>query len=264
VTFGASGRILLLSNEIRLRSNKAMFKSVRGMHPWLKIRGKYKRGRLKSVSKPGRETAPGFSLDGRQRWGARQIFLGMPNTTVRGANYDFCATCDFWTLKRNSCIEGYPSGVCPARPGKPAAGLAQPRDEHGAEPARGRGGKHRQACRPAGRAGQRSRHPHFLRCVEAPSTPVVAPVMCLFGGAAGFAFSQSVQKGGRRLPVNFTFYREPVPPLLFAGRHLFLPCSLQGYRAATHQRRQNAPVCRTQCSMDAACCSLLASFLLLV
>ena len=38
---------------------------------------------------------------------------------------------------------------------RPAAGLAQPRDEHGAEPA---------------------------RFVEALSTPVVAPVMGLFGG----------------------------------------------------------------------------------
>jgi hypothetical protein len=85
VTFGASGRILLLSNETRLRSNKAVFKSG-GMHPWLKIRGKYKRARLKSVSKPGRETAPGFSLDGRQRWGARQIPLGMPNKTYAWCN----------------------------------------------------------------------------------------------------------------------------------------------------------------------------------
>jgi hypothetical protein len=69
---------------------------------------------LESVSKPGRETAPGFSLDGRQRWGAQQIFLGMPNTTMRGATCDFCATCDFWTLKRDSCIKRYPSGVCPS------------------------------------------------------------------------------------------------------------------------------------------------------
>ena len=187
---------------------------------------------LESVSKPGRETAPGFSLDGRQRWGAQQIFLGMPNTTSAWCTCDLCATCDFWTLKRNSCIKRYPSGVCPSparetapgfslrgrgtpqkrlgflgpnaggpkrkrfpaaasphpkpqnqqrseenapsseRPnrksGRPAAGLAQPRDEHGAEPA---------------------------RFVEALSTPVVAPVMGLFGGPAGFAFCQPVQTG---------------------------------------------------------------------
>jgi hypothetical protein len=197
------------------------------MHPWLKIREnsqflgyrvvtrfKYKKARLKSVSKPGRETAPGFSLGGRQRWGAQQIFLEMPNTTSAWCTCDLCATCDFWTLKRDSCIKRYPSGVYPSparetapgfslvgrgapqkrlgflrpqrrgpkrkrflpaasphpnpknqqrseenaaiseRPkrksGRPAAGLAQPRDEHGAEPARGRGGKHCQACRPAG------------------------------------------------------------------------------------------------------------------
>jgi len=45
-----------------------------------------KRARLKSVSKPGRETAPGFSLDGRQRWGARQILLGTPNITYAWCN----------------------------------------------------------------------------------------------------------------------------------------------------------------------------------
>ena len=41
-----------LSNETHLRSNKAMFKSG-GMHPWLKIRGKYKRARLKSKARRG-------------------------------------------------------------------------------------------------------------------------------------------------------------------------------------------------------------------
>src|ERR1700730_12660871 len=35
---------------------------------------------------------------------------------------------------------------------------------------------------------------------------------------AGFAFCQPVQKGDEGLPVNFTFYREPVPLLLFAAR----------------------------------------------
>jgi hypothetical protein len=79
---------------------------------------------LESVSKPGRETAPGFSLDGRQRWGAQQIFLGMPNTTMRGATCDFCATCDFWTLKRDSCIKRYPSGVCPSPARETAPGFS--------------------------------------------------------------------------------------------------------------------------------------------
>jgi hypothetical protein len=52
----------------------------------------------------------------------------------------------------------------------------------------GAAGKHRQACRPAGRGGQRGRHPNFLRFVEALSTPVVAPVMCLFGGRRNLLF----------------------------------------------------------------------------
>src|ERR1700731_1132274 len=65
---------------------------------------------------PGRETAPGFSLDGRQRRGAQQIFPGMANTTMRRATWDPCATCDFWTLKRDSSIKRYPSGVWP-KPG---------------------------------------------------------------------------------------------------------------------------------------------------
>ena len=73
---------------------------------------------------PGRETAPGFSLDGRQRWGAQQIFLGMPNTTMRGATCDLCATCDFWTLKRDSSIERYPSGVCPSPARETAPGFS--------------------------------------------------------------------------------------------------------------------------------------------
>ena len=153
--------------------------------------------------------------------------MGCPTNTSWDAEYNLCVVqlvtsvqlADFWTLKRNSCIKRYPSGVCPSparetapgfslrgrgapqkrlgflrpqrrgpkrkrflpaasphpkpqnqqrseenapiseRPkrksGRPAAGLAQPRDEHGAEPA---------------------------RFVEALSTPVVAPVMCLFGG----------------------------------------------------------------------------------
>jgi hypothetical protein len=33
-----------------------------------------------------RETEPGFSLDGRQRWGAQQILLEMPNTTYAWCN----------------------------------------------------------------------------------------------------------------------------------------------------------------------------------
>jgi len=53
-------------------------------------------------------------------------------------------------------------------------------------------------------------------------------------GAAGFAFCQPVQKGDKGSPVNFTFYREPVPLLLFAAPCWWsAPCSLQGYRVTT-------------------------------
>src|ERR1700730_2239755 len=129
-------------------------------------------------------------------WGPE--VLGCRIQPMRGATCDFFATCDFWTLKRDSCIKRYPSGVCPSparetapgfslrgrgapqkapwvfwastsepqtqsvfwpppprtpnpktsrgmrrmppisespkrKPGRRAAGLAQPRDEHGAE-----------------------------------------------------------------------------------------------------------------------------------
>src|SRR3984893_13565382 len=48
-----------------------------------------------------------------------KYFLGRRIQPMRGATYDFCATCDFWTLKRDSCIKRYPSGVCPSPAGKP-------------------------------------------------------------------------------------------------------------------------------------------------
>jgi hypothetical protein len=125
---------------------------------------------------PGRETAPGFSLDGRQRRGAQQIFPGMPNTTMRRATWDPCATCDFWTLKRDSSIKRYPSGVWP-KPG--------PGNRAGFFIARTRGTC---ADNPASRQGAPCR-PLLLRFVEALNTPVVAPVMCLFGGGGIRFFS---------------------------------------------------------------------------
>ena len=64
--------------------------------------------------------------------------------------------------------------------------------------------------------------------MEALNTPVVGPVIGLFAGG-GILLFVSPFKQVTKVPVNFTFYREPVPLLLFAGA-LFLPCSLQGYR----------------------------------
>ena len=123
ISLGApyGGRILLLSNETRLRSNKAVFKSG-GMHPWLKIRGKYKRARLKSEARAGNPA--GFFIGRTPTMGARQIFLGMPNTTYGAAPCDFCATFDFWTLQRDSCIKRYPSGVCPSPARETAPGFS--------------------------------------------------------------------------------------------------------------------------------------------
>jgi hypothetical protein len=48
-----------------------------------------------------------------------KYFLECRIQPMRGATCDFCATCDFWTLKRNSCIKRYSSGVCPSPAGKP-------------------------------------------------------------------------------------------------------------------------------------------------
>src|ERR1700730_542575 len=45
--------------------------------------------------------------------------------------------------------------------------------------------------------------------------------MCLFGGRRDSLFVNPFKKVTKALPVNFTFYREPVPLLLFAAR----PCS---------------------------------------
>jgi hypothetical protein len=73
---------------------------------------------------PGRETPPGFSLDGRQRRGALQFFLACRIQPVRGATCGFCATCDFWTLKRDSCTKRYPSGVCPSPARETAPGFS--------------------------------------------------------------------------------------------------------------------------------------------
>src|SRR3984893_2563315 len=48
----------------------------------------------------------------------------MPNTTSAWFTCDLCATCDFWTLKRDSCIKRYPSGVCPSPARETAPGFS--------------------------------------------------------------------------------------------------------------------------------------------
>jgi hypothetical protein len=51
-------------------------------------------------------------------------FLGCRIQPMRGATCDPCATCDFWTLKRDSCIKRYPSGVCPSPVRETAPGFS--------------------------------------------------------------------------------------------------------------------------------------------
>ena len=82
ISLGApyGGRILLLSNETPLRSNKAVFKSG-GMHPWSKIRGKYKRARLKSEARPGNRA--GLFI-------GRTPTVGVPNKYFLGCDYNLC------------------------------------------------------------------------------------------------------------------------------------------------------------------------------
>ena len=115
------------------------------------------------MPKPGRETAPGFSLRGGGAPQKRLGFLGpqMPGDPKRKR---FLAAASPHPKPQNQQRneENAPISQRPKRKsGRPAAGLTQPRDEHGAEPARGCGGKHCQACRPAGRGRQRGRHPHL-------------------------------------------------------------------------------------------------------
>src|SRR3984893_18600708 len=147
----------------------------------------YKKISFRSVPKPGRETAPGFSLRGRGAPQKRLWFFEASTSEPQTQSV-------FWpppprtpkSQNQQRSEENTPMSERPKRKsGRPAAGLAQPRDEHGAEPARGRGGKHRQACRPAGRGGQRGRHPHFLRFVEAVNHACCRPCYWPVRGAAG-------------------------------------------------------------------------------
>ena len=62
------------------------------------------------------------------------------------------ATCDFWTVKRDSCIRRYPSGVCPSPAGFPRRALFLVRAEEGWVTAA--------ALRPCGADGSCGKHGH--------------------------------------------------------------------------------------------------------
>src|ERR1700730_14049151 len=63
--------------------------------------------------------------------------------------------------------------------------------------------------------------------------------MCLFGGRRESLFVNPFKKVTKALPVNFTFYREPVPLLLFAAR----PCSCPVVYRVTGPRQQRHNRC---------------------
>src|ERR1700738_1800483 len=155
----------------------------------------------------------------------------MPNTTVRGATCDFCATGDFWTLKRDSCIKRYPSGCVPkpgpgnhagffiartrgtpddgfrspAAAGREARKAATPRMPHPSHlVGRGRERTRQQAVGGAHDCARQGapRRPLLLRFVEALNTPVVAPVMGLFGGRRDSLFVNP-SKSMTKAPCKF-------------------------------------------------------------
>jgi hypothetical protein len=167
----------------------------------------YKKISFRSVPKPGPGNRAGFFI-ARTRGPPKTpwVFLG-PNAGAPNASV-------FWpppprTPNRKTSRgveENAPISERPKRKsGRPAAGLAQPRDEHGAEPA---------------------------RFVEALNTPVVAPVMCLFGGLRDSLFINPFKKV-MKAPCKFHLLQGACSSPVVCSAPLFLPCSLQGYRAAT-------------------------------
>jgi hypothetical protein len=71
-----------------------------------------------------------------------------------------------------------------------------------------------------------------LRFVEALNTPVVAPVMGLFAGRRDSLFANPF-KQVTKAPCKFHLLQAACSSPVVSSAPLFLPCSLQGYRAAT-------------------------------
>src|ERR1700722_11830986 len=63
--------------------------------------------------------ALGGGADMARRLGRPFLCVVQPVTSVQLVT----STCDFWTLKRNSCIKRYPSGVCPSPARETAPGF---------------------------------------------------------------------------------------------------------------------------------------------
>ena len=101
----------------------------------------------------------------------------------------------------------------------------------------GRGGRERERRQAAGGAHDCARQgaplrPLLLRFVEALSTPVVAPVMALFGGRRDSLFVNPF-KQVTKAPCKFHLLQGACSSPVVCSAPLFLPCSLQGHRAAT-------------------------------
>src|ERR1700738_4793522 len=122
----------------------------------------YKKISFKSVPKPGPGNRAGFFIARTRGTPKTPWFFWGPTPGPKRKRFLAAASPHPKPQNQQRSEENAPISERPKRKsGRPPAGLALPRDEHGAEPARGRGGKHRQACRPAGRGRQRGRHPHL-------------------------------------------------------------------------------------------------------
>ena len=98
----------------------------------------------------------------------------------------------------------------------------------------GRGGRERERRQAAGGAHDCARQgaplrPLLLRFVEALNTPVVAPVMGLFGGRRDSLFVNPFKKVTKG-PCKFHLLQGACSSPVVCSAPLFLPCSLQDYR----------------------------------
>jgi hypothetical protein len=166
----------------------------------------YKKISFRSVPKPGPGNRAGFFI-GRTRgtpktpWFFEAPTPGPQTQAFSARRLPAPKPQNQQRSEENAAISERPK----RKSGRPAAGLAQPRDEHGAEPA---------------------------RFVEALNTPVVAPVMCLFGGRRDSLFINPFKKV-TKAPCKFHLLQGACSSPVVCSAPLFLPCSLQGYRAAT-------------------------------
>jgi len=156
----------------------------------------YKKISFRSVPKPGRETSPGFSLRGRATPQKRLGFFGPRRRGPQTRAFLAVLPRTPKSQKQENSEENAPNFRRPKR--KPAG---RPPGSRYRAPARGRGGKHCQALAALAEQGNVEairmcmnrlspigQHNPALGFVEALNTPVVAPVICLFGGRRDLVF----------------------------------------------------------------------------